>query len=217
MPIIFLQCLEKQNKLMLGNPKPRFTRPEILLHPNIPKPLHGLAVRVLNGDSWWNKTRNESYAINNFCCWACGVHKNNAREHRWLEAHENYKIDYKKGRMEITEITALCHYCHNYIHDGRMIHLLDKGEITEQKYLSVINHGQDVLRRAGFTKFKPDYPKTGAKWNKWHLVLDDKTYKTPYKNITEWAKVYNVNLRPLGILLDIDWQLDIDSLEEWNL
>ncbi|MGB5770131.1 MAG: hypothetical protein WBM32_09705, partial [Crocosphaera sp.] len=59
--------------------------PWLLFHPNIPKPLHGLAPRVIKGDKWFNQTKQETKAKLNQHCWACGVHKYDAKYHRWLE------------------------------------------------------------------------------------------------------------------------------------
>lgn len=124
-------------------------RPDLLLHPNIPKPLHGLNPRSLLGKEWWDEQRFRAYAEYNYRCWACGVPKAQASYHSWLEGHEYYRIDYPAGRAEMVEVVALCHACHNFIHNGRLISLYDKGEIEEEKICAILYHGFAVLKEAG--------------------------------------------------------------------
>lgn len=126
-------------------------RPEVLTHPNIPKPLHGLSPRELKGKEWWDNTRQKVYKQQDYRCTACGVHKSEAKHHKWIEAHESYHIDYLKGCMEIDSIIGLCHSCHNFIHCGRLKMLCSRGEVTEDKYFDIMNHGFKVLREAKLT------------------------------------------------------------------
>ena len=138
-------------------PAPLFLKPELLSHPQIPKPLHGLNPRTVKGDRWWNVVRQWAYAKNNFCCWACGRHKSIVLQ-GWLEAHEHYRIDYELGRAEMIEIVALCNECHNFIHQGRLSSILDSlaaakdfdGARKHGEYIArVMAHGTAVLQRAG--------------------------------------------------------------------
>jgi hypothetical protein len=128
-------------------------QPELLTHPIIPEPLHGLAPREILGKEWWDVQRKAAYAASNNCCWACGIHKSEARFHQWLEAHESYRINYQEGTMEMVEIVALCHSCHNFIHSGRLGLLWKSREATTQKVLYILQRGFKILQTAGLEPF----------------------------------------------------------------
>src|SRR6185295_5669264 len=68
-----------------GTPVRKILKPEILCHPHIPKPLHGVAPREIMGDDWWNSERQLVYASTDYHCAACGIHKSQAKKHEWLE------------------------------------------------------------------------------------------------------------------------------------
>jgi len=133
-----------------GPKRPRYKDrlPGLLAHPNLPKPMHGLNPRTVLGRGWWDKQRKAAYAEREFHCWACGVHKLDAEVKQWLEGHEEYDIDYQKGRMTFKRVVALCHLCHNFIHSGRLAALLDSGEITQKFFNQVMKHGLNVLAEA---------------------------------------------------------------------
>lgn len=130
------------------SPEPEVT-PSILQHPNLPKPMHGLNPRGLLGQRWWDDHRHPAYAERDFHCWACGVHKSEAKVHQWLEGHEEYEIDYPKGRMVFKRVVALCHFCHNFIHSGRLYMLWLDDKITNARFKEIIVHGFNVLQEAG--------------------------------------------------------------------
>lgn len=171
-------------------------RPDVLLCPNVPKPMHGVAPRVVLGSKWWNKTRKEAYASTDFHCIACGVAKHLARGRKWLEGHEIYTVNYTLGRMVYVETVPLCHFCHNYIHDGRMQMLVQKRLMHQGKYVEIIQHGDMVLRMAGLAR--PTHSERDASvaklaangkvaaWCKWRLVLNGKLYPPKYKSMEEW-------------------------------
>ena len=184
-------------------------KPEILSHPNIPKPLHGLNPRTIKGQEWWDVTRREAYARTNFHCVACGVHKNDAKKHRWLEAHEYFDIDYKTGRCEVISIEPLCHYCHNFIHSGRLQMIMGKDK-SQQEVIDILEHGFGVLAEhdlkafPGTIDFAEDvnantfgvrpyrlWGNEALPWNSWRLVLDGEEYKPLHDSYDGWYRHYN--------------------------
>jgi hypothetical protein len=172
--------------------EPKFIKPEILQHPNIPKPLHGLNPRTILGRRWWDEKRNLAYKENNYCCWACGVHKNQAKYRRWLEAHEYYIYNYSKGRAKLKTIVALCHSCHNFIHSGRLKMLLDSGEISSEKYHDIMEHGMRILNENNLDyPWNLHNPKHVASWKKWHIVIEGKKYYTKFDSYEDWFNYYN--------------------------
>lgn len=183
-------------------------RPEILTHPNIPKPLHEVNPRNIMGKERWDIVRQEVYAANNYHCVACGVHKSKAKKHQWLEAHEFYSIDYEKGVVEIESLQPLCHYCHNFIHSGRLSMILGK-EKSKVEVIDILEYGFQVLALAELEAFpftveladslgadtfgvKPykNKSKSIAKWEDWRLIWDGKEYPPKYKTYVEWQQRY---------------------------
>lgn len=185
-------------------------KPEILSHPNIPKPLHGLNPRIVKGQDWWDVTRREAYARTEFHCVACGVHKRDAKKHQWLEAHEYFDIDYKTGRCEVVSIEPLCHYCHNFIHSGRLRMIMGKDK-SQQEVIEILEHGFTVLARHDLKAFKGtiDFahdigaltfgvkatqdPSINPKlqWGDWRLVLDGTEYPPVHNSYDAWFRHYN--------------------------
>lgn len=171
-------------------------RPELLLHPNVPKPLHQVAPRTVLGAKWWGTERKACYAKAEYYCECCGVHKLRAAYHQWLEAHETYAIDYAKGRAKYLGCVALCHFCHNYIHSGRLQALLEKGEIHQAKYVAILQHGDRILATAGLGRASQaqrdaiieETVRNGgmAEWGKWRLVIGRKHYPPKFKSVVEW-------------------------------
>lgn len=171
-------------------------RPELLLCPNIPKPMHGMAPRVVMGSKWWNKTRDAAYRSTLFCCLACATSKHEVKGKRWLEGHELYTVDYKLGQMTYVETVPLCQYCHMYIHDGRMRAMVLKRELTQKKFITVIQHGDAILAQANLKRLTHNEREAEiaskmldgdvAAWKDWRLVFDGKEYKPKFKSPEHW-------------------------------
>jgi len=189
---------------------------EILTHPNIPKPLHGLNPRTILGDTWWNRQRQTAYAASNYHCWACGTHKTAAKYHKWLEAHEMYTYDYENGVAHFQYVVALCHSCHNFIHSGRLYAMYKKGQEPLYKVKDILSTGigrlqhyglqpyfgtfvvwlmleQDMSEKEAYAhaaKFYPPTPKSSVRWEEWRLELNGVLYKPLYRNEKEWERKY---------------------------
>jgi hypothetical protein len=195
---------EKKNNILPSSQR----KPEILTHPNIPKPLHGIAPRTIKGSSWWNKEREKVYQRYDYHCVACGTHKIDAKGKKWLEAHEYWNIDYKKGIAEVKSIEPLCHYCHNFIHSGRLSEIVGK-EKTKEEVIAILEHGFKILADNKlecfpFTKQLAEHlgaktfgvgayflPEEEAEWDEWKLIFEGKEYKSKFKNIDEWSEYYS--------------------------
>lgn len=187
-------------------------RPELLLHPNIPKPLHGLNPRTIKGQAWWDVQRRQAYKEKDYHCWACGVHKSDALYHQWLEGHEYYEYDYVKGLAKLKYVVALCHCCHNFIHSGKTEKDFLSHRISFERFKTILQHGTDILfknnlpmnifaysviRRRNLTiQNIPNTIQTlqrgiTADWEDWRLEIDDVMYKPLYSSFEEWKKKYN--------------------------
>lgn len=174
-----------------------FPDPSILLHPQIPKPLHLLSPRTILGTPWWDVARKEAYVRHEFHCHACGVLKYEATHRQWLEGHEMYDIDYVTGRVEFVEVVALCHFCHNYIHSGRMEHLVSKGKMGLKMYDDITKHGERVLRSAGLPldldrQLLSLLHSQGVMcgWEDYHLVIDGVRYERRFRSAEEWQEYW---------------------------
>jgi len=127
-------------------------RPEILCHPHIPQPLHGINPRTIKGQRWWDEIRKEVYKKYLFHCAACGVAKENAKKHKWLEAHEFWDINYQSGVCKVESIEPLCHYCHNFIHSGRLSMIIGK-EKSKKEVIEILEHGFKILSENNLKAF----------------------------------------------------------------
>lgn len=185
---------------------PRFTRPELLRHHTIPRPLFGLTPRHILGQEWWDTTRRAAYEANNMRCWACGGPGP-------LEAHEAYDMDFIRARMTYIETVSLCSDCHAFIHIGRTVGRFARKEISPADAKRIVLNGHDLLKKAGLkcpwetrtitsktlrwagstkwidrvirnTEKMPDLPE--HHWLDWRLVLNDVMYPPRFKSLEEF-------------------------------
>lgn len=194
----------------------KVTGAAILQQPNIPKPLHGIAPRTIYGDGWWNVVRQIAYRSKDFTCHACGVKKQNAKYHQWLEAHEMYDFNYPV--ITFSGLVALCHCCHNFIHSGRLYALYQKGEVSWEKFEDILARGFWVLKKENLKPWygtaylwmkHQGYSEQDAlenlkehgielpsgedpySWNEYEMEIFGQRYKSKFKGIEEWYAFYN--------------------------
>ena len=211
-------------------------KPEILTHPNIPKPFHGMAPRTLMGEAWWNVVRREAYARYNYRCVACGVHKTQAQGPKWLEAHEYWNIDYIDAICEVKSIEPLCHFCHNFIHSGRLSMIVG-GEKTVEEAVAILEHGFMILALNGLDCFPGtavlarelkantlgvkayELPDHDPEWHEWKLLFNGLEYRSQFAGYEDWAVHYGV-IRPNDEEEeddeDDDFMIDRDDIEMYN-
>lgn len=163
--------------------------PEILCHPNIPKPLHGIAPRVIAGRRWWDEERQKAYAETGFRCSACGTHKQEVKGNlKRLEAHEFYLYDYIRGRLTYLKSVALCPYCHNFIHSGKLEVLHNEEKISDEVYTAIFDHGHAVLKAAGLReKWEARHDHDCAvKWQDWRMIFEGREYGPSSRSMDDW-------------------------------
>lgn len=152
--------------------------------------MHGVNPRTIMGQRWWDEQRQAAYRSTDYHCAACGVWKHEAQSRKWLEAHEIYAIDYLLGRMALREIVPLCHYCHSYIHIGRLSALLEQRKVSQAQYVAVVQHGNRVLAYAGLSRPEP-YNGPVADWGEWRLIFNDREYPPIYQTPYDWIEEHD--------------------------
>ena len=182
---------------------PLFNDPSILLSKRVPKPLHGRAPRAILTEIdkfWWDRTRQRVYSISGRHCSCCGVHQ--SQQKGWvrnqLDCHEVYDVDYTTGTSRLAYMTALCKFCHNGCHFGRLTAQRDTGKIQEKTFYSIVSHCNSVLKEAGLPRKNWDVSvndnSDNIPWNEWNLELtiDGKVQKfySLYKDEAECDAAY---------------------------
>ena len=140
------------------------------------------------GYDWWIAQRQAAVVKQNQRCYTCGIHE--SKFNFSLEAHEHYDINYSNGRVKLVKVVALCHYCHDYIHDGRVYSQVKRNNSNSQRdprsldsyYREVLDRGEkiiadflktepSILNRELFQGWKKPYEKTPPLWELYPLLV----------------------------------------------
>lgn len=116
----------------------------LLCVPNIPKPLHQLAPRLIEGKDTWDTMRKTCYREAHFSCQACGKYLGPTK----CQAHEVYSIDYERQFSKFERCVCLCPSCHMvFIHSGRAITMYKKGEFSMGRLVVAIRKGFKLIHQ----------------------------------------------------------------------
>ena len=195
-------------------------KPRLLMHGNIPRPLHGLNPRTIMGKAKWDELRQKVKVSQEFQCKACGVKSRDAWPSAWLEGHESYSIDYEAMEVKIDSIVSLCPACHKFIHSG-FLSVTDC--VSNKTKAQIVQHGFDILKENSMYVSKataflicngdlpepkgwlepdeavdhwlmlgPDWfcEQSDIGWGKWKLFWEDNWYDCPWKSEANWAEHY---------------------------
>lgn len=166
-------------------------RPSLLLHPQIPVPMHGVAPRLVMPNAWWVTIRRDALAKYGQFCWACGYPNSANPIRQVMDIHETYHINYFSGRMVFLEAVVLCYFCHSYIHMGRTNELQRTKKMTTRVYKMIVKHGTRVLKEAGLSASQqPQYRGRAAPWAAWRLVVGTQEFPPAYANQRDWEAAY---------------------------
>jgi len=160
-------------------------RPEILCHPNIPKPLHGIAPRVIFGQGWWDVERKKCYEKAGQKCEACGTARADAWPNRWLEAHEEYEMDY--GIFRFVGVVCLCPACHRFIHSGLRSVLVEARRMSRITNASIEMYCEDILKQNDLMdRWLARHDYYAPKWGDHRMLIDGKFYGPSSTDLNGW-------------------------------
>ena len=201
----------------------------LILHPNIPKPLHGTAPRTLLGTTWWDGARRDAYRKAQRRCMCCGELVTKDALYPRLEAHECYSVDYDRCRLTFTEVVALCHWCHMGIHTGLASVLHTTRQMPNAEYKRIMAHRERILAKwAKDAVGDPSVATVGdpnrcpCAWSQWHLMIGEDRFEGQWESFDHWKAHYAQMKGPMpelpGVVpLDLPFDRWYDDEEGWGL
>ena len=68
---------------------------------------------------------------------------------------------------------------------------MEKGELTQSKFVAVIKHGDAILTWAGLLpSSREEYDGPEADWGDWRLVIDGVEYPPKFKSLKQWCAAF---------------------------
>ena len=164
------------------NATPYMTNSLYLMYRALPVELESIEVRNTITKDEWKQSCHDAYALNKFCCAACGVHSSEAAFKTHLECHEIYKMQPAQRVWQYVDNIALCHTCHNFIHLKQLRERYNSGKISKEKFNYINDFGTWLLNGISRTKVSDDglfnyYANRDNPVNKWGVEYKGTTLR----------------------------------------
>lgn len=118
----------------------------LLVMPNVPQGLFGLAPRTIMGQSKWNLVRKKACMEHNYTCQISGKYLGHGVPH----IHECYEYDFKNAKAEFKRLICIDPQMHHFIHSGRLLTLFknkEQGALTKMQMLKIAQDGFALIDR----------------------------------------------------------------------
>ncbi len=169
----------------------------LLTMPNIPHPLQGLGMQprtIENADRWY-AMRQKCYIDAHYKCQACGKDVSSPGK---ATAHEMFSYYYNKGEAVFERLVCLCNKCHKFIHSGRLMTSLKRGELGQNEVLTIIRHGFQLISNYNNN--------TGEKLSVYHAFEDAQKNDVVGDAISELIQKYDITFyRPVAGKKQASW------------
>ena len=175
--------------------------PEVLLHPSIPDPLHGVAPRAIMGNSQWKEIAARVNKRQDYFCISCGVHKDDAlrANGRMLDCHELYEVDYDNYITTLKRYIGLCVMCHAYIHIHRLAAMVTKGIEKQEYFDQVVAKGDRLMKKNNLFEQRTEMRKFcesklkdyDNEFGLWKLKFRNHYYTSPITSREDYINHYN--------------------------
>ena len=189
--------------LITTNKLPEFCKPELLFKLDAPLALVGLKPSTLMGKKNWDILRKEHvYPKHDFVCEFCGETETTKKKwvfRSWdgMDCHEEYKINWEIGQVEIAGYMGVCRRCHAFKHIRRNI-LMDRTRATYRIW-EILAHGIKVANDNSIPVRWEEVPEHNIQFRDWFLRFEGIDYSSNFDSTGDFIdrEIRNKQLKML--------------------